>query len=105
VSNQYSRRRRSREQKRAEASKLYGWPNDPRYWNSRYASWNNEPQPEPDIYLLQAPQTASHFLIGLLGAAKRRGALARVDAACLDGVKPDWVRRVGRYILLNLERP
>jgi hypothetical protein len=66
VSNQYSCRRRSREQKRAEASKLYGWPNDPRYWNGKYVTWHNELEPEPDIYFLQTPQTASHFLIDYL---------------------------------------
>jgi hypothetical protein len=40
-----------------------GWPNDPRYWDSSYARWHNEPEPEPDIYLLQTSQTASNFLI------------------------------------------
>ena len=65
MSNQYNRRRRSWEQKRAEACKLYGWPNDPRYWDSRYARWQTEPEPEPDIYLLQT-QTASNLLIGAI---------------------------------------
>jgi hypothetical protein len=63
VSNQYSRGWRSRDQKRAEAYKLYGWPNNPRYWDSRYARWHVEPEPEPDIYLLRT-QTASNLLIG-----------------------------------------
>jgi hypothetical protein len=62
MSSQYSGRRRSRERKRAEASKLYGWSNDPRYWDSRYACWHTELEPEPDIYLLQN-QTACNLLI------------------------------------------
>jgi hypothetical protein len=48
--------------KRTETCKLYGWPNDPRYWDSRCARRHNEPEPEPDIYLLQT-QTASNLLI------------------------------------------
>src|SRR5262245_17650992 len=31
---------------------------------SSYARWHNEPEPEPDIYLMQISQTASNFLIG-----------------------------------------
>jgi len=83
MSDQYSCWRRSREQKRAKASKLYGWPNDPRCWDSSYARWHTKPEPEPYIYFLQTSQTASHFLtswfrpLARVAEKKEQAALAK----------------------------